>query len=101
MRRERLRELRGKMGLSQEALARQIDIGNLQIWRYENGDNEPSSEILSRLAKALDTSADYLLGLTDDPLPFSVRDILSPDEQAVIEALRQGDKFQAIRIIIG
>lgn len=96
-----MRELRGKMGLSQEALARQIDIGNLQIWRYENGDNEPSSEILSRLAKALDTSADYLLGLTDDPLPFSVRDILSPDEQAVIEALRQGDKFQAIRIIIG
>lgn len=101
MRRERLRELRIKRGLSQEALARQIDVGNLQIWRYENGESEPSSEILGRVARALNTSADYLLGLTDDPLPLSMRDVLSPEEEAALAAWRQGDKLQAVRIIIG
>lgn len=101
MRSERLKELRAQMGFSQEHLARLIDIGHMQIWRYENGGSEPSSEILGRLALALNTSADYLLGLTDDPLPHGMRGILSPEEQAIIEALRQGDKLQAIRIIAG
>lgn len=101
MRNDRLRDLRQIRGYSQEYLARQIGIGNQQVWRYENGNQVPSSEVVAKIAQALDTSADYLLGLTDDPLPLSVREVLSPDEEEAIAAWRRGDKLYAIRIIIG
>lgn len=38
---------------------------------YENGKREPDVGTIAKMAKALDTTADYLLGATDDPSPRS------------------------------
>ena len=40
-----------------------------QYFRYEQGYRDLPTDILVALAKLYDTSADYILGLTDDPRP--------------------------------
>lgn len=54
---------RAELGLSQEELANRLEISRSSLVRYENGENIPS-DVLKRLAKKLDVSADYLLNLS-------------------------------------
>lgn len=65
---------RDELGFSQEGLAaelrrRGIDIKRSQVSRIENQDHPPSGEILSALAHILGLTTDYLLVLSDTPLP--------------------------------
>ena len=62
----RLKELRLSSGLSQVELAKLINTTNDSIYSWEKGRSQPSVESLRNLCKALDTSADYLLGITDE-----------------------------------
>lgn len=62
----RLKELRLSCGLSQVELAKLINTTNDSIYSWEKGRSQPSVESLRNLCKALDTSADYLLGITDE-----------------------------------
>lgn len=65
---QRLRHLRRERGVSVHLLARQAALSARQIWRLEAGDRPNVRAItVARLALALDTSTDYLLGLTDGP----------------------------------
>src|SRR5258706_14755664 len=66
---ERLRKIREQMGLSQEDLGDRLGLGNRQIWRYEHNQTRPSSEVVAAIARALSVSADFLLGLSDNPTP--------------------------------
>jgi transcriptional regulator with XRE-family HTH domain len=64
---ERLRTLRKQRGISQAALAERISIHFTQISRYERGETKPNAEAITKLAKTLDTTVDYLMnGTTDD-----------------------------------
>lgn len=64
---ERLKQARTKKGVSQNELAKRIGVHVTNISRYERGENKPTSEVLSRLANALDTSVDFLMsGSLDD-----------------------------------
>ena len=62
---ERIVFLREECDMSQKELAYAIDIAPTSLSRYENNLYEPKAEILLRLASALNTTSDYLLGLTD------------------------------------
>jgi transcriptional regulator with XRE-family HTH domain len=73
---ERIRTRRKQLGMSQEDLASYMSTIQRQISHYETGDNSPTAEVLVRLAQALETSLDYLVGLTDDP---SRRDVSEND----------------------
>lgn len=86
--------------MSQEQLAHQVGTSQRQISKYENGKNEPTAHVLDSLADALDTTADYILGRTDI-IERPMRDYsdLDMDERAVVKALRQGERLEAIRII--
>lgn len=77
MRADRLRDLRERRGFTQEDLAERIGENHLQVWRWENEKNIPNGVVIAKIAKALDTSADYLLGLSDDPLGTFYSDHLS------------------------
>ncbi len=67
---QRLALIRGKRGLSQPDLAKVTGLKVQNISRLETASREHvRSDTLVRLAQALDCSADYLLGLTDDPTP--------------------------------
>ena len=72
----RVRSLREAMQLSQEDLARAVNrlVGGVNQSSISNVENETRGlrvDALVALTLALQTSADYLLGLTDDPQPRS------------------------------
>lgn len=58
---DRLKEARQKKGLSQSALCKAIGIHVTNISRYERGENKPATEILQKIANALDVTTDYLM----------------------------------------
>lgn len=96
----RLREVRQLRNLTQEELAERANVGNRQIWRYENEETRPDSDVVARIASALQVSADYLIGLTDDANVNLIESDLSPKEQSVIKAWRLGEKYEAIKVIV-
>ena len=63
---ERLKALRAEKNIGQNRLARDIDVSNASISYWENGKQEPSAEVIFKLAEYFGVSADYLLGLTDE-----------------------------------
>ena len=61
---ERIKYLRYKRNLSQKQLANIAGVPETSISHFEIGDREPAIGTLQKLAKALNTSADYLLSMT-------------------------------------
>jgi transcriptional regulator with XRE-family HTH domain len=63
---ERLSAVRERRGLTQGEVARRIGLPQQAISRLERGERQHvRSDVLARLAIALDVSADVLLGLRD------------------------------------
>jgi len=63
---ERIRELRIAAKLSQEQLAELSSLNRVTIAKYEAGKVEPGARALSRIADALEVSADILLGKSSE-----------------------------------
>jgi transcriptional regulator with XRE-family HTH domain len=70
---DRIRMHRARLRLSQGELARQVPISLTWMNAIECGHADPRGTHLKALAQALGVSADYLLGLTDDPTPLRTR----------------------------
>ena len=66
----RLRDLRESAGESRSALAALLNVGVSQISEMENGRKGTTLERLAQLCIHYHVSADYLLGLIDDPRPL-------------------------------
>jgi transcriptional regulator with XRE-family HTH domain len=60
---QRLREARGRIGVSIAKLALESGVSRSLIRLYESGDREPAPFNLVKLCDTLDVSADWLLGL--------------------------------------
>jgi transcriptional regulator with XRE-family HTH domain len=58
---ERIKELRSKKGWTQTDLANQVGITYVQVGRYEKQKAKPSSQVLQKIATALDTTIDFLM----------------------------------------
>jgi transcriptional regulator with XRE-family HTH domain len=85
----RLRAIREKRGLTQQKLGDLCLVGSNQISRYESGRAEPGMDTLRSIADHLEISADYLLGLTDDPY-MRVREFgMNTDERDLLEIYRR------------
>lgn len=64
---EKVKELRRREGLTQEALADEIGVTKRTLINYEGGRCYPKqTEIISRLAKRFSVSADYLMSEADE-----------------------------------
>lgn len=61
---ERLKTLRKKKSLSQQDLADKIGVHFTQVSRYERGDFKPNTDAMNKIAKALDTTVDFLMNGT-------------------------------------
>lgn len=61
---DRIKELRQSLCLSQAELAQQLHCTQAALSQYENGNREPGLQELIQIASALNTSTDYLLGVT-------------------------------------
>lgn len=60
-----LKELREEKGLTQSELAKELGFTQSAIAKWENGERNPSLDVLILIAKYFDVSTDYLLGLED------------------------------------
>ncbi len=58
---DRLKESRLKEKLSQGKLAEIVGIHVTNVSRYERGEHKPSTQILSKIANALNVTTDYLM----------------------------------------
>ena len=61
----RIKELRQEKNLSQQSLAKEINVSQKAIDFWEKGINEPKASYIIQLAKYFNVSTDYLLGLTE------------------------------------
>ena len=66
---QRLAAFRKERGLTQQALADLVSVHITQINRYENGDSQPTLDVIRRLAIALTVSADELIFGKDERGP--------------------------------
>lgn len=97
---ERLLNLRKERSYSREKLAELLSVGTNPIYQYETEKSDPSSEVITRMAKLFGVSVDYLVGLTDDPSPHVSSEDLSEKELHVITSWRRGEKYEAIKAIV-
>ncbi len=95
----RINYRRTQLGLSRQQLAEMTDIDHRQIWRYEKQMNIPSAEMIASLARALDVSADWLLGLTDEIRPILGKSILQPDEIELLNLYRSKSRDSQHKIL--
>ena len=65
----RIRELREDNDLTQETLAKILNVKQTTYSKYELGKINVPVESLIKLAAFYKTSVDYLIGVTDDPQP--------------------------------
>jgi len=93
----RLKKARENAGFTQRQLSQILGFGENEIYRYENEQSKPGSDAITKLARGLGVSADYLLGITDDD-SSDVK--LTPHQWRIISALERGDKLGAIRMIV-
>lgn len=68
---ERISYVRDLRELKQKELAELIGVTKATMSKYENNINIPNADILGNIAKALNTSTDYLVGITNHLLPYS------------------------------
>lgn len=95
----RIRTRRVELGLTQAELATAVHVSQKQISNWETG-THPTSGYFIRLAKALECSADYLLGLSDDPLGHLRESDLSPDERQLIMTIRNKGGSDTVQEIL-
>lgn len=62
----KLREIRENKGLTQEQVGKFINVTRSQVSKYESGTRMLNQQQIVDLVKALNTTADYFLGLTTD-----------------------------------
>ncbi len=66
----RLKDLREDRDLAQKEIAAILGIDQRVYSNYEIGKREIPTRFVVALAKYYHTSADYILGLTNDPKPY-------------------------------
>ncbi|WP_423740197.1 helix-turn-helix domain-containing protein [Flavobacterium columnare] len=59
---ERITQLRKQFNLSQDELAKKINVSRTIIGNYERNTNTPSIEVLIKIAKTFNVTVDYLIG---------------------------------------
>ncbi len=61
----KLKEIRENRGLTQSHVAKILECDRSTIAKYESGDRKMDQDQIVRLVKALNTNADYFLGLSE------------------------------------
>lgn len=75
----RIEETRKARGLSRADLAAAVGVNFKSIGMYERGDRSPDLEMLAQICRALDVSADFIIGLEDLPIAPTISAILDPE----------------------
>lgn len=63
-------DLRKEYGWTQTELANRLNISQQAVSKYEKEERDPDIDVLLRIAKLFNVSADYLLGLTNNKVSY-------------------------------
>ena len=97
--RQRLHDRRKALGLSQSDLAGALGVAQSYISQIESGrSGPPTIDRAFDLARACETSVDYLIGLTENPAPNV--DTLPEHALEVLESMRQLGSAQNYELLI-
>ena len=89
---ERTKELAKIRKLSLREVNDQSNLGKNSIYKWKS--NKPGSDALAAVAKTLNTTIDYLKGLTDDPsLPTDDSFSLDDDKPVMYHGYTVPDKY--------
>lgn len=81
MLKKRLKSARESRRLTQDELAKKLNVTKGTISNYENGHSTPSNEMLKDLANVLNTTTDYLLGRTDSENPGKLEHLKTEENE--------------------
>ncbi|MCI7131546.1 MAG: helix-turn-helix domain-containing protein [Lachnospiraceae bacterium] len=81
---QRIRELMKQQHISQRTLAEVLQVSRTSLNNYLTGKRWLSLDLLCQISRYLDTSTDYLLGLSNQKHPSRLPD----DEQVLLEMYR-------------
>ena len=103
---QRLSELRHLKKMSQQKLSFEMNISQKMISAYERGKNEPSIEMLKRLATYFNTSVDYLIGFTEVKTPIDkiLEGKMTAQEAEVLDNFRKlshSDRLKVEGVLLG
>lgn len=88
----RIKEVRKEKGYSQKSLADALNVNQTAVSQWERGATLPASSTLAKLSKLLDSSSDYLLGLSENKDPHSWSNdelikVLTENQKGIIKNL--------------
>ena len=89
----RIKELRLKAGLTQEQLAKEVEITRQAISHYEKTSRQPKVEIAQKLANYFNVSVPYLQGYAEINIP---NDLKFESKQDAIDCIERIMKAQGI-----
>lgn len=81
---DKLKSIRKSRHLTQLELSKRLEVSKGTISAYEQGLSYPSIETLVKICNILDTSSDYLLGLSDE-LPFKLGGLNEEQMQTMLQ----------------
>lgn len=90
----RIREARIARDMTQLELANKLGVSQQAVCRWERGDSDLKASLIVELAKTLDVTANFLLGIDDvvDRMP-------SKEEEQLISAYNDLDEIGRARLI--
>ena len=93
---KRVKEAREKLGISREDFAKQNHISYSALSMYERGERSVSDEIKIRIAKSLNISLDYLIGIINEPIPYTDVESYLVSAGGLIDSKISDERIQAI-----
>lgn len=78
------------------SLAVELEVSQEAISQYISGKIYPKTLTIIKMAKILNTSADYLLGLTDNPTPNNIK--LNEKENHLVDNYRKLNNMEKIQV---
>lgn len=100
---ENMMQMRKRKGLSQQALADEIHVVRQTISKWEKNLSVPDAETLTRLADALDTTVQELLGVPAEKSaePADVAEALAQiNEQLAVQNRRRGRIWRVVAWVL-
>ena len=88
---ERLSAIIEAKGMNVQEFEKGINKGNGVVGKWISGKTMPKADSIYAVSKFSGVSADYILGLSDEPNTPSLESLLSDDERLLIEAFRMAD----------
>jgi transcriptional regulator with XRE-family HTH domain len=97
---KRIQELRKDKGITQQELAKRVQISHPQIVRYETKGVQPPADVLARLADAFDVSIDYLVnGDKSDKAQQTLKDAELIQKFKQLDQLPEDEKKSILKVI--